>query len=70
MTDLVKCIEGMTDEQRRGALVVLDMLTQPLTVRQIEGALRTRGVPRSRAVITAASLKDLHIVAMIGGEHG
>lgn len=70
MTDLTKCIEGMTPEQRHGALIVLDMLTQPLTVRQIEGALRMRGVPRSRAVVTAASLKGLHIVAMIGGEHG
>ncbi len=65
---IVTAIEAMTPEQQRGALTVLDMLTRPLTVREIENALKAKGVPRSRAVVTAASVKNLAIIAMIGGE--
>ena len=68
MSDIAKALEAMTEEQRQGAIIILDELTRPLTVREIEGALRLQGVPRSRAVIAASSLKKLHIVALIGGD--
>ena len=70
MNDMTDRIMTMTDEQRSGALIVLDAITRPLSVREIEGALRTHGVPRSRAVITAASIKKLHLIAVVGPEHG
>ncbi len=58
----------MSAEQLAGATIALDHVTRPLTVREIEGALRSRGVPRSRAVIVAASLKRFGIVAVVGPE--
>lgn len=61
-------VAAMPAEQRAGAIAILDHLTRPLTVREIEGALQKRGVSRSRAVIIAASVKHLHVVAMVGGE--
>lgn len=70
MTELRDMIAAFTPEQNEAVLKVLDALSRPLSVRQIENALKSRGVPRSRAVIMAASVKDLHIVAMIGGERG
>jgi len=67
MADLQTMIEGMEGDRREGALAVLDYLTRPMTVREIEAALRVKGkVPRSRAVKLAGSIKGLHIVAMIG----
>ena len=70
MTDIRALIDTFTPHQKEAVLEVLDALTRPLSVRQIEVGLIARGVPRSRAVIMASSVKDLHIVAMIGGEHG
>ena len=70
MTELRDMIAAFTPEQNEAVLKVLDALTRPLSVRQIESALKAKGVPRSRAVIMAASVKDLHIIAMIGGERG
>ena len=70
MTALLTAIEAMTDQQRQGAMVALDHMTRPLDVREIEKALRAHGVPRSRAVITAASLKTLAIIAVLGPEAG
>ena len=70
MTEVREMIDTFTPEQNEAVLKVLDALTRPLSVRQIEAQLRSRGVPKSRAIIMAASVKDLHIVAMIGGERG
>lgn len=70
MTELTNMFETFTPAQNEAALMVLDSLSRPLTVREIEGQLRAHGVPKSRAVIIAASIKDLNIVAMIGGERG
>ena len=70
MTEMRDMIDTFTPEQNEAVLKVLDALTRPLSVRQIESQLRAKGVPKSRAVIMAASVKDLHIVAMIGGERG
>lgn len=63
---LIETINAMTPAERRGALVALDLVTRPMDAREIETALRLRGVPRSRAVILAGSLKGLAIVAVTG----
>lgn len=68
MTDIHQLLDTFTPEQNKAALQVLDALTRPLDVREIEGQLRRHGVPKSRAVITAASLTGLAIIAMIGPE--
>ena len=70
MADLQTLIEGMTPEQKETAVQVLDAVSRPLTAREIEGILRTYRVTRSRAVILASVLKNWHVVAMIGPEHG
>lgn len=70
MTELRDMFDTFTPEQNEAALMVLDSLSRPLTVREIEAQLRANGVPRSRAVIVAASIKNLNIIAMIGGECG
>ncbi len=70
MADLHNLIGAMTPEQQQVALIVLDAVSRPLTPREIEGALREHGVPRSRAVILATSVKRLHIIAVVGPEHG
>ncbi len=70
MTDLRQVIDELKPEEQALAYRILDAISRPLTVREIEQALRRKGVPRSRAVITAASIKNLHIIAMIGPEHG
>ncbi len=68
MSELTNMIDTFTPEQNEAVLKVLDALSRPMTVREIEAHLRNRGVPRSRAVIIAASVKDMNIIAMIGGE--
>ena len=68
MPNIHQMLDTFTPDQNRAALQLLDALTRPLTVRDIEGQLRRHGVPKSRAVITAASLKGLAIIAMIGPE--
>lgn len=67
---IVEMIQAMPDAERRGAIVLLDKLTRPLTPREIEHALRERGASKKQAVYLAGALKSLHIVAMVGGEHG
>ncbi len=64
--NLVETIEAMPAAERRGALAILDRISRPLTPREIEGALRARGVPKSRAVILTGSLKSIAIVAVTG----
>lgn len=68
MPDLVEQIEAMTPDCRTGALIALDAVTRPLTVREIERALMRRGVTKSRATIIAASVKGLALVAVVGAE--
>lgn len=70
MTDIRSLFDTFTAAQNEAALMVLDSLSRPLTVREIEAQLRDHGVSKSRAVVIAASIKNLHIIAMIGGEHG
>ena len=64
--DLVETIEAMPVAERRGALAILDLISRPLSPREIEGALRAKGVPKSRAVILAGALKSIAIVAVTG----
>ncbi len=70
MSDLSQLIDELCPEDQAVALRVLDAISRPLTVREIERALKRKGVPNSRAVITAASIKDMHIIAMVGPELG
>jgi hypothetical protein len=70
MSALTKRLESMGVEAMQGALVALDEVSRPLTAREIEHALLKHGVPKSRAVLFGASLKCLHIVAVVGPEGG
>jgi len=66
--DLMTAIDAMTPEQLTGATIALDHVTRPLTVREIEHALRRHGVVKSRATLFAASLRKLSIIAVVGPE--
>jgi hypothetical protein len=70
MTPVTERLAGMGQEAMQGALIALDEVSRPLTAREIEGALRQHGVPKSRATLFAASLRKLHIVAVVGPERG
>ena len=70
MSDLRTLIENYTPEQRATALQVLDMVSRPLTVREIEVLLRHGGVSRARAVKLAGTLKHLHVISIIGDVRG
>lgn len=72
MSELHQLIENMTPEQRAGALQVLDAVSRPLQVREIEGLLRLKGLSRSRSIKLASTVKGLHIIALAGPEveHG
>lgn len=70
MANLHDLIESMQGERRDGALQVLDAISRPMQVREIEAWLRVAGVSRSRAVKLASTLKQIHVIALIGGEHG
>lgn len=68
MSDLMAMVEAMPPEEQAVACRVLDALSSPLTVRQIEALLRHGGVSRMRAVKLASALKHWRIIAMIGPE--
>lgn len=70
MADIRTLFDGFTPEQQQAALVILDAVSRPMQVREIEGALRLGGVPRSRAVKLASTLKHFHVIALMGPEHG
>lgn len=63
---LISLVQAMTPDEQRGALVALDECTRPMTVREIEKALRQRGHSRSWSETTARKLKGLNIVAIYG----
>lgn len=68
MSSLTDHISAMTPEQREGAIAVLDLISRPMTVREIERALRANSVTRSRAIKLAGTLKHFHIIAVAGPE--
>ena len=72
MSDIREAFERYTPEQRAAVLETLDSVSRPMTVREIEGALRLGGVSRSRAIKLAGTLKHFHIIAVAGPEaaHG
>jgi hypothetical protein len=65
---LTSWLGTLAPEHLATATQVLDLLSRPLSPREIEHALRAHGVSRSRAVIVAASLRKLNIIALVGPE--
>lgn len=63
LNDIVK---AMPPEQQKGALIALDACTRPLTVREIEHALRVTGVSSSKAFKVASALRRVAVVAVVG----
>lgn len=61
---LVELVRSMEPAERAGALRALDACTRPLSMREIETALRLAGVSKARAVLMAAALKRVAIVAV------
>ena len=55
----------MTDV-RAIALAFLDEVSAPLTVRQIERALRKHGVSKSQSAILASAIRHFDIIAVRG----
>ena len=68
MTSLTDRVMALNTEARSAAIMVLDELSRPLDVREIEAALRRHGVSKSRAVIIASSIRKLNIIAVVGSE--
>lgn len=66
--DLVAMIEAMPAEQRKGALVVLDALSRPLTARELELIFRDRWLSKSASVKIATALQRFNIIAVVGAE--
>ena len=57
----------MTDDRDRAmALAFLDLHARPLTVRQIEQALREHGVSKSQRATLASAIRHLAIIAVRG----
>jgi len=70
MSPITERLASLGPQALEGALLALDDISRPLTAREIERALRNHGVPRSRAVVMAASICKLHIIALVGSERG
>lgn len=71
MQDVKALVATFTPTQMDAALQVLDALTRPLTVREIEGAMIGKGVSRTQRRIVSKAIEHLHIVALVGPErHG
>lgn len=68
MTDIVQLVEGMTDHDKQVALAVLDAVSRPLKVREIEGLLRRAGVSRPQAAKLANVLRRVALIAVLGPE--
>lgn len=61
---LVELVQGMSPDERRGALLALDRCSRPMTAREIERALREAGHSRPWATSVASTLKALNIIAI------
>lgn len=72
MNDILAKLEAMEPAERQGAIAMLDMVSRPLSKREIEGAMIGRGVSRTQRKILSASVERLHIIALVGPEvpHG
>ncbi|QNE04684.1 hypothetical protein [Croceicoccus marinus] len=65
---VLEAIEKMSPEQRQGALEVLDLLSRPLTMFEIDAAMIGRGITRSQRRIVSRAVAKLHIIALAGPE--
>lgn len=70
MVDIRTLFDGFTLEQKQAAIQILDAVSRPLTVREIEGAMIGKGVSRTQRKILSKSIERLHIIALVGPEHG
>jgi predicted RNA binding protein with dsRBD fold (UPF0201 family) len=70
MADIRTLFDGFTLEQKQAAIQILDAVSRPLTVREIEGAMIGKGVSRTQRKILSKSIERLHIIALVGPEHG
>lgn len=70
MSDVRTLVEAMNPAEQAVAVKVLDAVSRPLQVREIEALLRHGGVSRSRAVKIASAVKGFNIIAVAGPEHG
>lgn len=70
MIDIRTLFDGYTLEQKQASLEILDAVSRPLTVREIEGAMVGKGVSRTQRKILSKSIERLHIIALVGPEHG
>ena len=62
--NVIELVKSMPTNEQRGAIKALDACTRPLTVREVELALRRVGLPVSRAVKIAAALRKIAIIAV------
>lgn len=70
MVDIRTLFDGFTLEQKQAAIQILDAVSRPLTVREIEGAMIGKGVSRTQRKILSKAVEPLHIIALVGPEHG
>ena len=66
MADLIAHVRSLPLEHQDVALDILDLVTRPLTAREIEAALRVHGIPKPRAAMFGNVLRKLAIVAVVG----
>ncbi|WP_103729940.1 hypothetical protein [Novosphingobium sp. HII-3] len=69
-TPILEQLEAMGPDALDGALLALDTVSRPLTVREIEAAMLGKGVSRSQRKIISKAIERLHIIAVVGPEHG
>lgn len=63
-------LKRLPARQRREVLRALDEVSRPMTVREVEHALRAGGLPWSAAKVLAVTLKDrgVFVVTLANGE--
>lgn len=70
MNTITEQLAAMGPQALEGALLALDTVSRPLTVREIEAAMLGKGVSRSQRKILSKAIERLHIIAVVGPEHG
>lgn len=68
MLDTRSLFESFDERQRDAVLRTLDLLTRPMTPREIDGALVGKGVSRGQRRIIAKAIAPFHIIALLGPE--
>lgn len=70
MNPITEQLAAMGPQALEGALLALDTVSRPLTVREIEAAMIGKGVSRTQRKILSKAIERLHIIAVVGPEHG